>query len=296
MTKDDPAPWKAAGRDRPRVVVLAPPGKPRVHQELMRLRPTIEQHSQCVAIDEKFEYRFGEDDADLVVVLGGDGSILQSARQMGRNQHPVLGVNLGRLGFLAALNPDQFLLHWPQVCQGKFAITDHLMLECEVFRGDKLVTSQIGLNEAAILGGPPYSMLQIDLYVDGEKATTYSCDGLIVSTPVGSTAHNLSAGGPILHKSLQAFVISPISPHTLTMRPVVDTADRVFELVLKDPHATTSVVVDGRVICPIGMGQRIRIRRAPQTFQLASVQGQNDYATLRDKLGWSGSPSGKLDQ
>ncbi len=295
MTKDDPAPWKAAGRDRPRVVVLAPPGKPRVHQELMRLRPTIEQHSHAWPSMKS-----------LSIVLARMMPIWCRSRwrwldpSIGATNGPKptsgSGVNLGRLGFLAALNPDQFLLHWPQVCQGKFAITDHLMLECEVFRGDKLVTSQIGLNEAAILGGPPYSMLQIDLYVDGEKATTYSCDGLIVSTPVGSTAHNLSAGGPILHKSLQAFVISPISPHTLTMRPVVDTADRVFELVLKDPHATTSVVVDGRVICPIGMGQRIRIRRAPQTFQLASVQGQNDYATLRDKLGWSGSPSGKLDQ
>lgn len=289
-------PWIAQGRERPRVVVLAPPGKPKVHQELYRLRPIIEEHCECIAIDEKFEYRFGTNEEDLVVVLGGDGSILQSARQMGGFQRPVLGVNLGRLGFLAALSPAQFAAIWPTVCAGQIAIIPHLMLECEVFRGDKLVTNQLGLNEAAILGGPPYSMLQIDLYVDGKLATTYNCDGLIISTPVGSTAHNLSAGGPILRKNLQAFVISPISPHTLTMRPVVDTADRVFELVLRAPHASTSVVVDGRVVCPIGMGQRVRIQKSSQAFQLVNVPGQNDYITLRDKLGWSGSPSGKQNE
>ncbi len=297
QTRDDRmAPWREAGRDKPKVVVLAPPGKPKVHQELVRLRPLIESHCECIAIDEKFEYQFGDSDADLVVVLGGDGSILQAARQMGRKQRPVLGVNMGRLGFLAALSSAQFMQAWPAVCQGQFAITHHLMLECEVFRGEQRVTSQLGLNESAILGGPPYSMLQIDLYVDGELATTYSCDGLIISTPIGSTAHNLSAGGPILHKNLQAFVVSPISPHTLTMRPVVDTADRVFDLVMREPHASTSVVVDGRVVCPIGMGQRVRIQKSSHSFQLVSLPGQSDYATLRDKLGWSGSPSGKVNQ
>jgi NAD+ kinase len=138
-------------------------------------------------------------------------------------------------------------------------------------------------------------MLQIDLYVDQQLATTYNCDGLIISTPVGSTAHNLSAGGPILRKTLQAFVISPISPHTLTMRPFVDTADRIFELKLRHPHPTASVVVDGRVACPIDPALTVRIQRAASSFQLISVPGQNDYKTLREKLGWSGSPSGHVE-
>ncbi len=277
---------------RPRVVVLAGANRATVHQELLRLRPTIEAHCDLLAVDEDFTYRFSGQPIDLVVVLGGDGSILQAARQMGHFQHPVLGVNLGRLGFLAALSPEQFIDCWPSVCRGAFAITHHLMLQCMVFQNGQMIKSQIGLNEMAVLGGPPYSMLQIDLYVDSELATTYSCDGLIISTPIGSTAHNLSAGGPILRKNLQAFVISPISPHTLTMRPVVDTADRVFELVMREKHPSTSVVVDGRVLCPLQPNLRVRVVRAQESFQLVNVPGISDYVTLRDKLGWSGSPRG----
>jgi NAD+ kinase len=289
------APWLSQNRTRPRVVLLVNPNKPRVARELERLEPVIRKYADVLAIDQKFEYQFDDCTADFVVVLGGDGSILQSARQMGHFQKPVLGVNLGRLGFLAALSPDRFLDVWPEVCAGKFAVTQHLMFECTVFRKGREEFRQLGLNESSILGGPPYSMLQIELHIDSMLATTYNCDGLIVSTPVGSTAHNLSAGGPILRKNLQAFVISPISPHTLTMRPIVDTADRVFELSLHAPHPSASVVVDGRVVCQLEIEHRVQVKRAEASFGLISVPGQNDYTTLRDKLGWSGSPRGRFD-
>jgi NAD+ kinase len=118
--------------------------------------------------------------------------------------------------------------------------------------------------------------------------TTYSCDGLIVSTPVGSTAHSLSAGGPILRKSLQAFVISPINPHALTNRPVVDSADRLIEIVVPRPHAGTSLVVDGRVLATLTARDRVRIVRSAAVFQLVEVPGQSYYRTLREKLGWGG--------
>ena len=113
-----------------------------------------------------------------------------------------------------------------------FELLSIVMFKCQVIRDGQSVHEVLGLNEVAVLAGPPFAILDIELYVDAELATTYSCDGLIVSTPVGSTAHSLSAGGPILRKDLQAFVISPISPHTLTNRPVVDTAERVYELVV----------------------------------------------------------------
>ena len=131
-------------------------------------------------------------------------------------------------------------------------------------------------------------MMDIDLYVDSVLATTYSCDGLIISTPVGSTAHSLSAGGPILRKSLQAFVISPISPHTLTVRPVVDRADRIYEVVVQQPHASASVVVDGCVVCELKPSDRVRVHRAEPQFRMIEVGGQNYYRTLREKLGWRG--------
>jgi NAD+ kinase len=174
------------------------------------------------------------------------------------------------------------------VCEGRCQIIEHLMLHCRVSLDGKVVAEDIGINETAILNGPPYSMLDVELYVDGELATIYSCDGLIISTPVGSTAHNLSAGGPILRKSLQAFVISPISPHTLTVRPVVDTADRVYELVVQRPNEATAVVVDGRVVRRLTGRERVTVQRAPWQFKLVQVRGHSYYRTLREKLGWSG--------
>ena len=227
-----------------------------------------------------------------MIVLGGDGSILQAARQMGIHQTPVLGVNCGRLGFLAALSPDEFVNTWPNVCCGEFNVVHHLMLRTTLHRQGKLIGDQMALNEAAVLGGPPYQILDIDLYADGILATRYRCDGLIVATPVGSTAHNLSAGGPILRRSLQAIVISPISPHTLTYRPLVDSADTVLELMVAEPNESTSIVVDGRILSQLLSGDRVRIERAESTFQMLSVEGHNDYRALRDKLGWSGSVPG----
>ncbi len=290
MNSHPSARWKQDGRERPRVVVLAAPNRPRVDSELPTIVRCIEKHAEILAVDKEFKYDLESCDADLVVVLGGDGSILQSARQMRSRQRPVLGVNLGKLGFLAAIQPDRFVNVWADVAKGDFAVTNHLMLRCEVYRESELLHSIMGLNETSILGGPPYSMMYIDLYIDSTLATTYACDGLIISTPIGSTAHNLSAGGPILRRNLQAFVICPISPHTLTMRPVVDTADRVFELALRVDHPSASVVVDGRVVCHLERDVTVRISRADSTFQLISVPGHDDYQALRDKLGWSGKP------
>jgi NAD+ kinase len=227
-------------------------------------------------------------DADLAIVLGGDGSILRAARQMGDRQVPILGVNLGRLGFLADVQPDELISVFPSVCAGDCRVVEHLMLKCSILRDGRELGERLGLNEVAILSGPPYSILNIDLYVDANLATTYSCDGLIISTPVGSTAHSLSAGGPILRKNLQAFVILPISPHTLTVRPVVDAADRIYEVVVQEPNETTSIVVDGEVFGCLTSEDRIRVQRAEPRFKLVEIRGRNYYRTLREKLGWRG--------
>ncbi len=178
---------------------------------------------------------------------------------MAYRQLPVLGVNLGRLGFLADLTPAKLIEVLPDIAAGRFCTIEHLMFECTVSRDGRVLHRRLGLNETTVIGGSPFTLLAVDLYVDAELVTTYSCDGLIISTPIGSTAHNLSAGGPILRKDLQAFVISPISPNTLTNRPVVDSADRVFELIVPEPLAGTSVVVDGQVLCGVASQDRIRI-------------------------------------
>lgn len=272
---------------RPKIILLGS-GDPRVQEALRQIRPLLEQQTIIVAEDFEHACDLSQLEAHFVVVLGGDGTILRSARQLGQSQRPIVGVNLGKLGFLADLTPEDFLEHFPAICQGEFHVVPHLMLQCEVVRDERVVCSRLGLNEVAVLGGPPYSLLEIDLYVDAEWVTTYSCDGLIISTPVGSTAHSLSAGGPILRKDVEAFVISPISPHTLTVRPVVDAANRTYEMVVHRPHESSAVVVDGDVAWQLRSLDRVRVTRAVPRFQLVEVQGRGYYRTLREKLGWGG--------
>jgi NAD+ kinase len=289
-----PAPAAAADtaypNGRPRVMVLSSLNLAPANPQVERLKATIDEHADVVGWDLTCSADMSQVEADLAVVLGGDGSILRAAYQMGYRQVPVVGVNLGKLGFLADLSPDEFVNSFAQICSGQPQVVEHLMLECRLQKANQPESKcQLGLNEVAILGGAPFAMLEVHLYVDAELVTTYSCDGLIVSTPVGSTAHSLSAGGPILRKDLQAFVISPISPHALTNRPVVDSADRVYELVVPRPHEGTAVVIDGRMFASLAPGDRLRITRAAPRFKLVEVAGHSYYRTLRQKLGWSGS-------
>ena len=271
-----------------RAIILADGSRPAMREAVDRLRPVIERHLTVVGVslDDSAEFRAGG--PDLAIVLGGDGSILRAAHRMGYHQLPVLGVNLGRLGFLAALQPEQLDQVLPEIAAGKHRVIEHLMIECTMMRGGARQDHALGLNEASVLAGPPFSMVDVELYVDGNLATTYSCDGLIVSTPVGSTAHGLSAGGPILRHDLQALVVVPICPHTLTHRPVVDSADRVIELAVPKPNEGTSVVVDGRSLGTIQPTDRVRVNRSDAQFQLIEVTGQNYYRTLHEKLGWGG--------
>lgn len=271
-----------------RAIILGFGQRPIVVEEARRLIPAISEHAEILLTDFTGQADLDDIEADIAIVLGGDGSILRAAHQMGRRQIPVIAVNLGRLGFLADLSPAELPKVLADLVPRQLPITEHLMFECDVIRNDQVLFAELGLNEAAVINGAPFAILDVDLYIDSELVTTYSCDGLIVSTPVGSTAHSLSAGGPILRKELQAFVISPVSPHTLTNRPVVDAADRIYELVVAKPNAGTSVVVDGHVLCTLQPHDRVRVRRAQAAFKLVSAPGHSYYRTLREKLGWSG--------
>jgi NAD+ kinase len=261
---------------------------PEVVTSAQSLKTIIEQFGTIVVEDYFYNTDLQDVDADFAIVLGGDGSILRAAHQMGQNQLPVLGVNLGRLGFLAHLQPEDLYAALQSVAQGKYQVVDHLMIRCQVFRKNECIAQRVALNEVAILGGPPFAMQKIELCVDGQQATSYSCDGLIISTPIGSTAHSLSAGGPILQKSLPVVVISPISPHTLTVRPVVDSSERVYEMTVRDPSESTCVITDGRIASNLIDGDLIRVEKASASFRMIEIEGSNYYQTLREKLGWSG--------
>lgn len=288
MATKSTSPRERSNGSRPRAILLVDGTRPHLVERAGKLRAVVEQHLEVVATVNDFNVPFATDGADFAIVFGGDGSILRAARQMAYDQIPVLGVNLGRLGFLAGIQPEDLDEVLPQVLGRRHRIVSHLMFECSVHRDGRELSRTLGLNEATVLAGPPYAMIEVDLYVDGDLATTYSCDGLIVSTPVGSTAHNLAAGGPILEKSLQAFVVSPICPHTLTNRPVVDVAEQVYELSVPQPNEGTSLVVDGKVIHHPTGADRIRIERSAAKFQLVEAPGRGYYRTLREKLGWGG--------
>ena len=277
-----------AKRDKPRAILLGAANRPNVLREAERLRPLIDRHVAVVATDFTGELDLNDTKADLAVVLGGDGSIMRAARQMDKRQLPVIAVNLGKLGFLADVSVEELEAVLQDFCAGKLPVIEHLMFDCSLVRGGATIRRQKGLNDVVVHAGTPFTLLNVNLYVDSELVTTYSCDGLIVSTPVGSTAYCLSAGGPILRKTLQAFVVLPISPHTLTNRPVVDSAERMFELEVLQPNAGTSVVVDGRVLTTLETGDRVRVVQANTRFKLVAAPGHSYYRTLREKLGWGG--------
>lgn len=247
-----------------------------------------QSHLEIVALDFGGGLDFASLAADLVVVLGGDGAILRACRQMAANQLPILGVNLGRLGFLADVSPSELRENFARIQNREYSVVQHLMFECLLTRGDGSVQSFLGLNEIVVSSGASLRMIDVNLSINGEPVTTYSGDGLIVSTPVGSTAHSLSAGGPILRQDLPAFVITPICPHTLTNRPLVDSSECTFTLTAPEAPEGTMLVIDGQIRLPLGAADRIDVRRAPVKFQTAKLPGTSYYTTLHRKLGWGG--------
>ena len=275
-----------------KVYVLGNVGRAGVAEEVARRLPLLRAQVEVLLVDLRQEIDLASQPAaDVALVFGGDGAILRAARQMAYRQIPVLGVNLGRLGFLADIHPDDFDACFLQVLQNNFRVTEHLMFECVIEPPRSPAQTFLGLNEVVVRGAPTLRMLDLELEVDGVAVSRFGGDGLIVSSPIGSTAHNLSAGGPILAQELSAFAITPICPHTLTYRPVVESADRTLSIRLGRGAEQALVAVDGQMIAEVGSEHRITIRKASVTFRLVKVPGHSYYQTLRDKLRWGAPPS-----
>jgi NAD+ kinase len=276
-----------------RFFILGNERKPQVVEAAARFRPLFDRLGTVVAFDLRREQDLTAHSADLAVVFGGDGAILHAARQLGYRQVPVLGVNLGKLGFLADLSPDELARFLPEIVAGNYRVASHLMFECEYPPADRPGSPPqvvLGLNEVVIHARSIGHISELDLLIDGEPVTAFTGDGLIISTPIGSTAHSLSAGGPILSQELPAFTITPICPHTLTYRPLVDAAAKQYTIRVRRPEGA-ALTADGQALGPLAEGQTVTVRRAPVSFQLVKVPGRTYYQTLRDKLRWGVPPN-----
>ncbi|MGD8109658.1 NAD(+) kinase [Vibrio sp. TRT 21S02] len=226
--------------------------------------------------------------ADLGIVVGGDGNMLGAARVLSRFDISVIGVNRGNLGFLTDLDPDDFQTALLDVLSGNFLEEERFLLETEIHRHDQVKSHNAALNEAVLHPGQIAHMIEFEVYIDDSFAFSQRSDGIIVSTPTGSTAYSLSGGGPILSPSLNAITIVPMFPHTLSSRPiVVDGKRRIKLIVSPDNRGTQEVSCDGQVSLPVSPGDEIHIYQSPNVLKLIHPKDYSYYHVLRNKLGWS---------
>lgn len=227
-------------------------------------------------------------ETDLLLVFGGDGTMLRAARDTAEARTPLLGVNLGGLGFLTAISADQFAKELRAVWLGKFTVETRPLIEVSGTLRGKLL-SYPALNDFVVNRGSGSRLIDLEVTVDGEELTRYRCDGLIVSSPTGSTAYSLAAGGAIVSPSAEVFTITPICPHTLSNRSVVVSLNSAIGIRNLSGRIETLLSADGEVVTPLGAEETVLIRRSARSVRLLHLGGNSFFKTLRQKLNWSGS-------
>ncbi|HJZ83498.1 MAG TPA: NAD(+)/NADH kinase [Pyrinomonadaceae bacterium] len=223
---------------------------------------------------------------DLMLVLGGDGTMIATGRMIGDTQVPVVGVNYGGLGYLAEFPLEELFPSLESILAGQYKIQQRLMLSVELWRGDQLVTRNRVLNDVVVNKSALARIIEIEAYLNDGFVNLFRADGLIVATPTGSTAYNLSAGGPIIFPSMNAVVITPICPFTLSNRPIVVPDDSVIEVRLVTKDEEVALTLDGQVCFPLEAGDRAVIRKSHAAFNLVQPPDQNYFDVLRNKLKW----------
>jgi NAD+ kinase len=223
---------------------------------------------------------------DLILVLGGDGTMIATARLMGDTEVPVLGINYGGLGYLAEFRIEELYTALESILAGNYRLDKRVMLEVELLRGKEHLTRNRVLNDVVINKSALARIIEIEAYLNRQFVNSFRADGLIVSTPTGSTAYNLSAGGPVIFPSMNAVVITPICPFTLSNRPIVVPDDSFIELCLKTEQEDVSLTLDGQVGFSLRAEDRVVIRKSQTTFNLVQPTNRNYFDVLRDKLRW----------
>jgi len=232
-------------------------------------------------------------EADFAVVFGGDGSITSAARQLSQVNVPVIGVNLGKLGFLAEFNVAELKEFFPSLTAGKAHTDKRMMLGCKIFSNGQEKFCSAAINDVFITAGPPFKMIELKISVDGQPLAGCISDGLVICTPTGSTAYNLSAGGPVLSPKMEAMVITPICPHSFSFRPIVINADSKVEVFGVRVNEGTTVSTDGQVSCKLSIDDVVRIERHKDDFLVVNNPLRTQWDTLATKLSWAEKPKYK---
>ncbi len=234
------------------------------------------------------------DNVDWVIVLGGDGTLLGAAREVAKYDVPILGVNLGGLGFLTWVALSKLYPVIEMVLKGQFEVESRLMLETRVIRGGDEICRFIVLNDVVVNKGPLARIIDLDVYINDQFLTTFRSDGLIISTPTGSTAYNLSAGGPILYPTMTNFILTPICPFTLTNRPLILPDSDIISIKMKEEsEEQVSLTFDGQVGFDFKYGDNVLIYKSKEKIELIKSPDQNYFEILRAKLRWGGATYNK---
>ncbi len=284
------------GRSIRRVVIVAKLGPPEGRRLALKMGEWLEERGISVTYETNTASAIGRQngvsrnelppDMDLAVVAGGDGTLLSVARAAAPLGIPILGVNLGSLGFLTELQPEESFHGLQAVLDGNLVVDERQMLRVRHVREGQEQPEFALLNDAVIAKSALARMISIDLHIDGHRVATYTSDGLIVSTPTGSTAYNLSAGGPILDPRVKAFVVSPICPHSMTFRPLVVPGSVTLEVVLRSDGEAVYLTLDGQIGFPLEVEDSLKIDSHPNPVHLVRIADRTFFDVLRRKLRW----------
>jgi len=288
-------------RELHKVAIVAKPHIKKVSSVVQSLADWLEKRAIVTYVEERiaplaregrpsFALDTPPRDADIVIVLGGDGTLLSVVRSMGSRQLPILGVNLGSLGFLTDISLANVYQAMESLLAGDFTIESRMMLATELERKGKSVESQTVLNDVVITKGAIARMIEVGVRINDQFVAMIRADGIIVSTPTGSTAYSLAAGGPILYPGIGSMILTPICPHTLTYRPVVVSDDSRIELILRSKSGEVYATFDGQLSVPMRRGDTVRAQKSGAAMKLVSLPGHNFFEVLRHKLRWAERP------
>ncbi len=271
-----------------RLLVLADRSRDTVDVVVRELLPDLERWADTVLI-ESTSVASPLPDADVAVVVGGDGAVISQARRLVGRGTPLIGVNCGRLGFLAAFDAESLRRFAEVVFGADPPIRQHMVMEVVQERnGDRHAATAV--NDAVITAGPPYSMIELSMLIGGVPGPNLRGDGIIVSSPTGSTAHNLSAGGPIVGPGVDALVVSPLAPQSLAFRPIVLEAECGVQLQVSHANEGTTLVLDGQVHSPVQAGDRILVHRLGSTILMVTRPDEPFYRILMERMRWAAPP------